>query len=142
MPRRADVPPAAGDDALLLRAEHRPGREDERRVTAHAGAGPPVGEIRFQVCRCCGTGRVRSLWVDEMWRGEGIGLGLLRAAVAALPGFRWTTTLQSRAGRGFFAASGPRLGVPLPAGGPLCRHLTGRMERLWRRPDGGTKARP
>ncbi|MZD06646.1 hypothetical protein GTW43_16295 [Streptomyces sp. SID5785] len=133
MHRRTDALLTAGDGSLLLRAGSRPGREAELWITAHAGAGPPVGEIRFQVCAGCRVGRVRSLWVDEMWRREGVGSDLLGAAVGARPGFRWTTTLQSRAGRRFFAASGGRVGVSLPSGGPLCRHLTGRLERWWRR---------
>ncbi|MFI7008235.1 hypothetical protein [Streptomyces sp. NPDC050145] len=122
----------AGDGGIVLRAESRPGDEDERRVTARTGTGIEVGEIRFRVCDRCRTGRVRSLWVDEMWRREGIGLELVRAAVRSGTGFRWTTTVQSRRGRRFFAAAGLRLGVALPAAGPLCPHLTGRIEGLWR----------
>ncbi|MEU1131783.1 hypothetical protein ABZ383_18255 [Streptomyces sp. NPDC005900] len=108
------------------------------RITLSEASGATIGQLRFRVCHRCRTGRVQNIWITEAHQREGRGREALHTLLAALPGYRWNTTMQSRAGRGFFRAMGGETGVPFPSGGPLCPHLEGRLRRWARR----ARARP
>jgi hypothetical protein len=91
-----------------------------------------VGRLRFRVCAACRTGRVLDVWTVDGRRRQGLGRHLTRTLLAPHPGYRWSTTLQTREGRAFFQAMADETGVPLPHGGPLCSHLMGAFRRWWR----------
>ncbi|MBD9701143.1 GNAT family N-acetyltransferase [Streptomyces caniscabiei] len=99
----------------------------------HGPCGRVIGRLRFRACRACRTGRILDLWVCEMWQRQGLGRGLVCSLFAHRRGYRWTTTLQSRPGRAFFAAMTRETALSLPHGGPLCPHLMGWFRRTWRR---------
>ncbi|MFD9903663.1 GNAT family N-acetyltransferase [Streptomyces sp. NPDC059063] len=88
-----------------------------------------IGQLRFRVCHPCRTGRILHIWISEDQQRQGLGSHVLRYALAWGPGYRWTTTLQSRPGRGFFTAMTGRTGVALPHRGPGCPHLRGPLRR-------------
>ncbi|MGW3423667.1 GNAT family N-acetyltransferase [Streptomyces phaeochromogenes] len=88
-----------------------------------------IGQLRFRVCKTCRAGRILDIWICDTWQGQGLGRELIHSLLARRPGYRWSTTLQSRAGRGFFTAMARKTTVALPRGGPLCSHLTGWFRR-------------
>lgn len=92
-----------------------------------------IGRLRFRACRTCRTGRILDIWICDTWQRQGMGQELVCSLVAHRPGYRWSTTLQSRPGRAFFLAMTRETAVALPQGGPLCPHLMGWFRRTWRR---------
>lgn len=92
-----------------------------------------IGRLRFRACQTCRTGRILDIWICDTWQRQGMGQELVCSLLAHRPGYRWSTTLQSSAGRGFFLAMTRETTVPLPQGGPLCSHLMGWFRRTWRR---------
>ncbi|WP_324787965.1 N-acetyltransferase [Streptomyces sp. H51] len=99
--------------------------------------GAELGRLRFRACGACRAGRILDVRVVDDRRREGLGRELLLALLKRCPDHRWTTTLQTGAGRRFFTAMTEETSVPFPRGGPLCEHLTGRLTgrltRAWRR---------
>ncbi|WP_062700444.1 GNAT family N-acetyltransferase [Streptomyces regalis] len=91
-----------------------------------------IGRLRFRVCPTCRTGRILEIWVYDAWQRQGLGRELVHSLLARRPGYRWSTTLQTRAGRVFFLAMAQETTVALPHGRPLCRHLMGSIRRTWR----------
>jgi GNAT superfamily N-acetyltransferase len=91
-----------------------------------------IGRLRFRACPSCRTGRILDIWVGDGRRHQGLGRRLIRTLLARHPGYRWSTTLQTPEGRGFFQQITEETGVALPHGGPLCRHLMGALRRAWR----------
>ncbi|MDG9715455.1 GNAT family N-acetyltransferase [Streptomyces sp. DH24] len=91
-----------------------------------------VGRLRFRVCPSCRTGRILDIWIGDRWQRQGLGRELTHSLLARHPGHRWSTTPQTREGRAFFREMTEETGVPLPRGGPLCRHLMGALRRGWR----------
>lgn len=113
-------------------------------VAPHAPSGPTefvllgpcgrvIGRLRFRTCRTCRTGRILDLWICEAWQRQGLGRELVCSLFAHRPGYRWSTTLQSRPGRAFFTAMTRETTVSLPHSSPLCPHLMGWFRRTWRR---------
>ena len=92
-----------------------------------------VGRLRFRVCHECRTGRILDVWVHDSRQRQGLGRELVHSLLAQCPGYRWSTTLQTRDGRAFFTAMTQETGVALPHHGPLCRHLMGSFRRTWQR---------
>lgn len=92
-----------------------------------------IGQLRFRACKTCRAGRILDIWICDIWQGQGLGRELVHSLLARRPGYRWSTTLQSRAGRGFFTAMARETTVALPRGGPLCSHLTGWFRRTRQR---------
>ncbi|WP_373283457.1 GNAT family N-acetyltransferase [Streptomyces prunicolor] len=92
-----------------------------------------VGRLRFRACRECGTGWILDVWIHDEWQRRGLGRELVHSLLALFPGFRWSTTLQTRPGRPFFTAMAEETSAPFPRGGPLCAHLSGPLTRAWRR---------
>ncbi|MER6629704.1 N-acetyltransferase [Streptomyces sp. NPDC000987] len=95
--------------------------------------GAELGRLRFRACGACRAGRILDVRVVDDRRREGLGRELLLALLERCPDHRWTTTLQTEAGRRFFAAMTEETSVPFPRGGPLCAHLASRLTRAWRR---------
>ncbi|MFK0172018.1 GNAT family N-acetyltransferase [Streptomyces sp. NPDC090306] len=92
--------------------------------------GSVVGLLRYRVCADCRTGRILDVWIRDGWQGEGRGRELLQSVLGRHPGLRWSTTQQSAAGRGFFAAMSGESSVDFPSCGPLCPHLRGWLRRV------------
>lgn len=92
-----------------------------------------IGRLRFRACQTCRTGRILDIWICDTWQRQGMGQELVCSLVAHRPGYRWSTTLQSGAGRAFFLAMTRETAVALPQGGPMCSHLMGWFRRTWRR---------
>ncbi|MEU6658182.1 hypothetical protein [Streptomyces sp. NPDC046821] len=105
-----------------------PGGEGELRL--HDERGTLVGQVRFRLCARCRTGRLLGIWILDSRRREGLGQSALRVTLAHGNGYRWNTTLQSRAGRRFFRSVAAHEGLPLPHGRPLCPHLPGPLGRF------------
>lgn len=92
-----------------------------------------IGRLRFRICLECRTGRILDVWILDAWQRQGLGAELVRCLLTCRPGLQWSTTLQTRQGRAFFAAMAEETSVCFPHGKPLCVHLTGRIARGWRR---------
>ncbi|MGW3413124.1 GNAT family N-acetyltransferase [Streptomyces sp. NPDC000888] len=88
-----------------------------------------IGRLRFRACQTCRAGRILDIWVCDSWRHQGLGRELVRSLLTHRPGYRWTTTLQTRDGRAFFLAMAQESTVILPHGSPLCCHLMGSIRR-------------
>lgn len=82
-----------------------------------------LGRLRFRACRTCRTGRVLDIWVHDAWQRRGLGHELIHTLLAHHPDHGWTTTLQTRQGRAFFAAMAQETATPFPHRAPLCDHL-------------------
>ncbi|MHC3468940.1 GNAT family N-acetyltransferase [Streptomyces sp. 7R007] len=95
--------------------------------------GTVVGHLRFRACEACRTGRIMDVWIRDSRQRQGLGRGLVHTLLGRYPGHRWSTTLQTGAGRSFFSALTDETSVPFPQGGPLCEHLAGRLTRAWHR---------
>ncbi|WP_307036100.1 GNAT family N-acetyltransferase [Streptomyces canus] len=91
-----------------------------------------IGRLRFRACPACRTGRILDIWVCDAWQRQGLGRELVHSLLARRPGYRWSTTLQTRDGRAFFLAMTQETTVALPRDGPLCCHLMGSIRRTWR----------
>lgn len=70
---------------------------------------------------------------SDTWQRQGPGRELIHSLLDHHPGYRWTTTLQTRGGRPFFTATAQETAVPLRHSGPLCCHLMGWFRRTWQR---------
>ncbi len=90
-----------------------------------------IGRLRFRACPTCRTGRILDVWVCDARQRQGLGRDLVHSVLARCPGFQWSTTAQTRDGRGFFETMARESAVPLPHGGPLCCHLMGGFRRTW-----------
>ncbi|MGW0747630.1 GNAT family N-acetyltransferase [Streptomyces sp. NPDC002817] len=88
-----------------------------------------VGRLRFRVCQKCRTGRILDVWIQDSRQRQGLGRELIHSLLAQCPGYRWSTTLQTRDGRAFFSVMAQETTVALPHSGPLCRHLMGWLQR-------------
>ncbi|MFG2456567.1 GNAT family N-acetyltransferase [Streptomyces sp. NPDC048523] len=91
-----------------------------------------IGQLRFHACPACRTGRILDIWVCDAWQHQGLGRELVHCLLAHRPGYRWSTTLQTQAGRAFFLAMAQETTVAWPHAEPLCCHLTGSFRRIWR----------
>lgn len=94
--------------------------------------GGVVGLLRYRACADCRTGRILDVWIRDGWQGEGRGRELLQSVLGRHPGLRWSTTRQSAAGQGFFAAMAEESSLDFPSYGPLCPHLRGWLRRTLR----------
>ncbi|WP_191971332.1 GNAT family N-acetyltransferase [Streptomyces luteolifulvus] len=95
--------------------------------------GRVIGRLRFRACPTCRTGRILDIWVCDDWQRQGLGRELVHSLLAPRPGYRWSTTLQSRDGRALFLAMTHETSVALDHDGPLCCHLMGSLRRWWQR---------
>lgn len=92
-----------------------------------------VGRLRFRVCQGCRTGRILDIWIRDDWQRQGLGREFVQSILAQHPGYRWSTTLQTRDGRVFFTAMTRETTVAWPHSGPLCGHLMGWFGRTRQR---------
>ncbi|WP_328687862.1 GNAT family N-acetyltransferase [Streptomyces phaeochromogenes] len=98
-------------------------------IVLHDQGDSVIGRLRFRACQKCRTGRILDIWICDTWQRQGLGRELLHCMIARRPGYRWSTTLQSRQGRGFFKVMTRETTVALPHDGPLCPHLMGWFRR-------------
>ncbi|MDG4856701.1 N-acetyltransferase [Streptomyces sp. T-3] len=80
------------------------GRSQHRTISVLDPEGRFIGQLTYQLCHVCHSGRIHSIAIADPWQGLGLGREAVHLAIAACPLYTWTTTRQSFAGRRFFAA--------------------------------------
>ncbi|MEI5097348.1 hypothetical protein RB200_00125 [Streptomyces sp. PmtG] len=97
--------------------------------------GRTVGTLDFQICHACRRGLIHTIDVVVHWRDQGVARETLHVLLAQACGgdYSWSTTRQTRDGRGFFATMEEETEVAFPADATKCSHIRARRRRS---PDG------
>lgn len=98
-----------------------------RRLRAYDRTGLHIGTLGWQVCDMHQRGFIAKISVVGEWQGQGVGRQMIVRALQDGPGYAWTTSGQSAAGRGFFAAVSTRTGATLAVSHDRCAHMKGSM---------------